>query len=364
MPSSKIILVIDDDVQLAATIALGLEAHGFRALCAADAATGWAMAHAHLPDLILCDIEMPGKDGRRLLQEMRTDAVLAERQFVLMTGKTTLGNQRAAMDLGADDFLLKPFQLPVLLACVTARLRRAELSRRLDDRAVTQLHEKLRTNLPQEFFPPLAVVLGLTELLQGDFHTLSQDEIRRDLRDIHRAGRRLHRSLRNYLLILELETAALIRPGELLEADSIAGALALGANAAGERQQRGADLSLELTGARLRANPADLTTIAEELVDNALKFSRPGTPVRLRAATDETWLRLSVSDSGRGLTPKQLANLNACPPPARRTFAQPGPGLGLALVRLLTNRLGGKFHLESEAGKGTTSHLALPIMPM
>jgi two-component system sensor histidine kinase/response regulator len=356
MPSSKIILIIDDDVPLAATIALGLEAHGFRALCAADAAAGWAMAHAHLPDLILCDIEMPGKDGRRLLQEMRTDAVLAERQFVLMTGKTTLGNQRAAMDLGADDFLLKPFTLPVLLACVTARLRRAELSRRLDDRAVTQLHEKLQTNLPQEFFPPLAVVLGLTELLQGDFHTLSQDEIRRDLRDIHRAGRKLHRSLRNYLLILELETAAVVRPGELLEADSVAGALALGANAAGERHQRGADLSLELTGARLRANPADLTTIVEELVDNALKFSRPGTP------TNRTWLRLSVSDSGRGLTPKQLATLNACPPPARRTFAQPGPGLGLALVRLLTNRLGGKFHLESVAGKGTTSHLTLPVV--
>ena len=69
--SLKTILIIDDDTTLSSTLALGLEANGYRALCAADAAIGWKLAHAHLPDLILSDIEMPGKDGRRLLQDMR-----------------------------------------------------------------------------------------------------------------------------------------------------------------------------------------------------------------------------------------------------------------------------------------------------
>lgn len=360
MSFSKIILIIDDDVQLAVTFALGLEANGYRAVCASDAATGWALAHTHRPDLILCDIEMPGKDGRRLLQEMRTDSALADRQFVLMTGKTTFGNQRMAMDLGADDFLLKPFTLPVLLACVAARLRRAELSLHLDDRTVAQLREYL----PQEFFTPLAVILGLTELLQGDFHTLNQDEIRRDLRDIHRAGRQLHRSLRNHLLIHELEAAGVIRPAALLEPDTVVEALTLGVNAAGERHQRGADLSLELTGARLRANPTDLTTIAEELVDNALSFSPPATPVHVRAETNGSQLHFSVSDSGHGLTPQQRENLGAFEQPGRRIPDQHGPGLGLALVRRLAEHFGGNFHLESETGKGTTSHLALPIIPL
>ena len=72
---------------------------------------------------------MPGKDGRRLLQEMRADPELADRPFVLMTGKAELANSRTAMDLGADDFLLKPLALNELLRCVAARLHRATLSR-------------------------------------------------------------------------------------------------------------------------------------------------------------------------------------------------------------------------------------------
>jgi len=203
--SLKTILIIEDDVHLAATFALGLEANGYRALCAPNAAIGWEMAHAHLPDLILCDIDMPGMDGRRLLTEMRADVGLADRQFVLMTGKPAFGNQRAAMDLGADDFLMKPFTHATLLSCVAARLRRAELSRRVDDRAVDQLRENLDSTLPQRFFLPLASILGITQLLEAELDTESKEDIRQDLRGIRAAGRRLHRTLRNYLLILDVE---------------------------------------------------------------------------------------------------------------------------------------------------------------
>jgi CheY-like chemotaxis protein len=132
----KTILIIDDEVPFAAILAAGLEAKGYRTLQAPNAVTGWELAHAHLPDLILCDIDMPGKDGLRLLRDIRGDPALADRTFVLMTGKPRFGNYRAAMDQGADDFLLKPFSLPALLSCVEARLQRAALSRRLDDGVV------------------------------------------------------------------------------------------------------------------------------------------------------------------------------------------------------------------------------------
>ena len=127
---AKTVLVVDDEARFTETLAAGLEANGYRTLQAPNAAAGWDLAHAHLPALILCDIDMPGKDGLRLLQDIRDDAALADTPFVLMTGKPKYGNQRAAMDLLADDFLLKPFSLAALLSCVDARLRRAALSRR------------------------------------------------------------------------------------------------------------------------------------------------------------------------------------------------------------------------------------------
>ena len=126
----RTILIIDDEAPFAEILASGLETGGYHAVQASNAATGWDLAHAHQPDLILCDIDMPGKDGLRLLRDIREDPELADSPFVLMTGKPKYGNQRAAMDLGADDFLLKPFSLPALISCVDARLKRAAIRRR------------------------------------------------------------------------------------------------------------------------------------------------------------------------------------------------------------------------------------------
>jgi signal transduction histidine kinase len=357
----KTILIIDDDVHLTATLTLGLETNGYRALCAADATSGWKLAREHRPDLILCDIQMPGKDGRRLLQEMRADPELANSQFVLMTGKAAYGSPRAAMDLGADDLLLKPFGFPELLRCIAARLQRAELSRRIDDRVIEQLRESLHSNLPYEFFTPLAGILGLSELLENQLEILSKEEIRQDLQDIRRAGRRLHRTLRNYLLILELDAPESGRPRPLLKPERVVQALSAGIKVAAERHQRAADIASQLTGASLKADPMDLTILAEELVDNALSFSRKDTAVRVRAWTEAGQLHFSVADIGRGMTPEQLAHVGAFRQADRQALEQQGLGLGVALVRKLVRHLGGEFHLESEDRKGTTSQVSLPI---
>lgn len=357
----KTILIIDDDVHMTAMLTLGLETGGYRTLCAANADAGWKLARAHLPDLILCDILMPGKDGRRLLQEMRADPELADRQFVLMTGKPAFDNQRAAMDLGADDLLLKPFTLDELLRCISARLQRAELSRRIDYRVVEQLRESLHSTLPQEFFTPLAVVLGLTDLLGNQLDILSKEEIRQDLHDIRRACRQLHRTLRNYLLMLQLDTPDSPRSRATLEPDAVVTALSTGIKAAAERHQRVNDVASELTGARIKAEPLDLAILIEELTDNALAYSRRDTCVRVRAWPDSGRLNVSVTDTGRGMTPGQLAQIGAFRQPDRNALGQQGLGLGVALVRKLVRHLGGEFRLESEPGKGTTGHISLPI---
>lgn len=366
LPSSsgaglKTILVIDDDMPLAEALMLGLQANGYHTLVASNAARGWELARAHLPDLILCDIKMPGKDGRRLLQEMRADPELADRQFVLMTGNAAFANPRSGMDLGADDFLIKPFMITDLVLCVAARLKRAEITRRIEDRVVDQLRASLHSTLPHEFFTPLAGILGLADLLDEELGTLDKGEMRQILQDIRRSCRRLHRTLRNYLFILELETTRADGLIAALPAQAVVEALANGASAAAERHKRAADLALDLAGASLKADPSELILLAEELVDNALSFSRKGTPVRVGAKPSGAVLRLSVADTGRGMTPQQLQQLGAFQQHDRKKFEQQGLGLGLALVRKLVQHLGGEFRLESEAGKGTTSHVTLPI---
>jgi DNA-binding response OmpR family regulator/anti-sigma regulatory factor (Ser/Thr protein kinase) len=354
------ILIIDDEVQLSAALAENLEINGYRVLCASDANMGWEFAHAHLPDLILCDIEMPDKDGRRLLQEMRADPELAHRQFVLMTGKEDFANPRAAMDLGADDFLLKPFALSELLRCVVARLKRAALSRRINDNVLAELRLSLQPTLPHKLFTPLAGILGLTRLLEEGLDSLRAEEIRQDLRDIQDAGRQLHRSLRNYLLLMELESEGLVRSSAWLDGETVVDELNAGITTAGTRHHRVADIVRDLTGASLRANPSDLGTVAEELVDNALRFSRHGTPVQVRAWADGTVMHLTVTDAGRGMTALQLEQIAAVQRLEGNLRSQQDLGFGLILVHRLILHIGGELRIESEAGKGTTSHVTLP----
>jgi two-component system sensor kinase len=360
-PGLTTVLIVDDEDSVSEMLALGLEDGGYRTLRAANAADGWKLARAHLPDVILCDIEMPGKDGRRLLQEMRAEPELADRQFVLMTGKTELGNSRTAMDLGADDFLLKPFSLDDLFRCVTARLKRAALSRRISSSALEEMRLSLQSTLPQRFFTPLAEILGLARLLEEGLDTLGKKEMRQELCEIQDAGRQLHRNLRNYLLLLELEPQNVVRPNALLDGEMVVDALVSGINAAAKRHHRAADITRELDPAELRATAADLGTVAEELVDNALSFSRKGTPVLVKTHREGGTLHFTVTDAGRGMTPSQLEQITAAGRHDRKLVEQQGLGLGLVLVQRLVQHMGGEFLIESQAGKSTTSRVSLPI---
>jgi signal transduction histidine kinase len=357
----KTVLVIDDDKRLRPVLIEGLEAAGYRTLQAPDTAIGAELARTHLPDVIVCDIDMPGQDGKGFLKQLRLDPELADRQFVLMTGDPSYANPRAGMELGADDFLLKPFSLGDLTRAVAARLKRAELSRHLESRIIEQLLGSLHSTLPHEFFTPLAGVFGLTEMLEEELDDLSKEEIREILHDILTSARRLHRTLKNYLHIIELDSPSRAVHPDALAAAAVAQAAATGIKAAAERHQRTADVTTDLAGAPLRTSPTEFTALVEELVDNALSFSRKESPITVKLAEDAGWLRLTIRDEGRGMTPKQLQQLGLFQQHDRKKFEQQGLGLGLALARRIVHRLGGELRFDSEPAKGTTVHVAVPV---
>ena len=356
----KTVLLIDDDVRLRPLLVEGLEAHGYHTLSAPNSELGGELARAHLPDVIVCDIDMPGVDGREFLKQLRLDPKLADRHFILITGDPAYANPGADLEIGADDFLLKPFSIGDLTHAVAARLQRAEISRHLENRAIAQLRAGLHGTLPPEFFTPLASVFGLTGVLAEKLDQLGKDEIRSILHDILTSARQLHRTLRNHLHILELD-APNRPPPNWLEAHQVAEAFTAGVNAAAERHQRQADITLELTGVRLHCGVAEFTALAEELVDNALNFSRKDSPVRVRFKPEGSRLHITVQDEGRGMTPQQLLQLGLGPQHERKKIEQSGPGLGLALARRIVYRLNGRLTIDSEPGRGTTVDVTVPI---
>ncbi|MCL4300233.1 MAG: response regulator transcription factor [Anaerolineae bacterium] len=122
---SKHILLVDDDALLRRSLAFNLEQAGYRASTAANAEDALNVARRELPDLILLDIGLPGMDGLDALRNFQQQAATP---IIFVTARRREVDQALGLELGADDYITKPFDLNVLLARIKAVLRRAERS--------------------------------------------------------------------------------------------------------------------------------------------------------------------------------------------------------------------------------------------
>lgn len=122
----KTILVIEDQQAMRENIGTILRMEGFAVLGADDGREGLALAREEKPDVVLCDITMPDMDGYDVLHALRQDATIRGTPFIFLTAKGEKRDLRAGMNLGADDYLIKPVSADDLLAAITARLAREE----------------------------------------------------------------------------------------------------------------------------------------------------------------------------------------------------------------------------------------------
>jgi diguanylate cyclase (GGDEF)-like protein len=120
----KTILVIEDERSIRDNLLKILSYSGFRAIAAADGLDGVYMAKTHVPDLIVCDILMPDLDGYGVLTELLKDSGTAKIPFIFLSAKADRSDTRVGMNLGADDYLTKPFSSDELIEAVTARLEK------------------------------------------------------------------------------------------------------------------------------------------------------------------------------------------------------------------------------------------------
>lgn len=120
------------------------------------------------------------------------------------------------------------------------------------------------------------------------------------------------------------------------------------------------DIHLSLGGADAAISTQSMKRIAEELIDNALKFSKPGSPVEITTDQTERSFILVVRDHGVGMDPKYLDEIGAYRQFDRKRHEQQGSGLGLAIAKRMTELYGGRFSMESEVGKGTSVTVEIP----
>jgi len=125
MQPKPVIVLIEDDADSRENVGLLLELEGYVVRSAPDGVTGLQLLfEVPAPDLVLCDLMLPGLDGFGVLEAVRRNPAIGHLPFLILTARTDRASQRQGMNLGADDFLTKPFSAEELLNAVASRLRR------------------------------------------------------------------------------------------------------------------------------------------------------------------------------------------------------------------------------------------------
>jgi PAS domain S-box-containing protein len=230
-----------------------------------------------------------------------------------------------------------------------------------------QLRSSISLSLSHELNTPLNGIMGAADLIEADADTMGPAELRELVGMIQTSARRLHRQVSRNLEFAQVEMLRVTaRPPTAVGAEGTTALRAVVRSVtekAALEHQRPADLALDVADVAVLLAPSWATRLVTELVDNAFKFSAPGSPVRVTGVLHPGRFELSVQDAGRGMTPEQVASVGAFVQFERGRYAQEGTGLGLYLARRIAELHGGTLSLDSAPGRGTTVTVVLPVTP-
>jgi two-component system, sensor histidine kinase and response regulator len=355
------ILVIEDEQEIRQNLVKILEYEGYTALGAEDGRAGVALAKQHRPDLIICDIMMPALSGYGVLIELRRNPRTAAIPFIFLTAKSTKKDIRQGMQFGADAYLTKPVDLDALLVQVATILLQQESD-------VSKQLETLRVNLARALPPglqaPLTAIIGFSGVLaEAGIEMLPKpDEIIAMQTAIYEQALRLQQLMTDHLLYAELQLRKADPERQprwprvgVLTKDVITTAARKKAEAAG----RQADLVFDLVDAKIPLFPGSLQKILDELIDQAVTSSAPGTPVRVATTAADERLTLTITDHGQRITKKPDTDLVAQRLREDTPYEHGGPWLGVNICRLLAELHGGSLVIETGVEKETTVTVVL-----
>ncbi len=358
----KRILIIEDNPQLLEFLQEILSLENFDVITAENGVIGVELAKQEQPDLILSDVMMPELDGFGVLKALRQNSLTATIPIIFLTARASREDIREGMDLGADDYLSKPFSSSQLLRAISARIEKQEAIEKESSAKLDGLRRNIAAFLPHELLTPLHGIMGTSDLILNYHESMSPSELVGSMRDIQDCSQRLNRLIRNFIMFSELEAIAtgcqpLREHSDSIEVEAIIG---FTAQTHASKANRLKDLEINLEDALIKISSNHLTKIVEEIIGNAFKFSLSGTTVRLFTKIDEQFFRLYIVDHGRGMTVEQIANIGAYMQFERRYYEQQGNGLGLIMSKRIVELYGGELSVESIIGKETSVCIKFP----
>ncbi|MFM2432459.1 MAG: hypothetical protein RLZZ511_3673 [Cyanobacteriota bacterium] len=362
------VLVIEDEPQIRENLHEILTLCNFNAIAVANGLQGLDALKVMLPDIILCDVNMPEMDGHDFLRMVQTDQLTANIPFIFLTSNASRPDVRSGMELGASDYLTKPVQADELIKAINVQIAKQTIAQRQSEEQLDRLRGSISGALPHELYTPLNGIIGATDLLIQDHEALAMPERLELAHQIRDSVLRLYYLVRNFMLYVELEMymtapdrAERIRQNRRARVSAKTPLLNITQQVA-KQHERSADLRLMIEPIELPISEAKLVKLVEEVVDNAFKFSTAGQQVQVFGRRQEQTYHIDILDMGRGMTPEQITAIGAYMQFDRDRYEQQGGGLGLTIARRLAELHDGQLLVRSIPEQETAVTIILPLV--
>ena len=352
------ILVVEDSKEMLSNISMLLKMNGYEVFEAEDGVSGFETAKKQLPDVIVSDIMMPVADGLRFLQEVRREPDLITTPFIFLTAKVDRRDVRTGMISGADDYVSKPFKSKELIEAIETQLKKKYTK----DKKFQEIYKTISSYIPHELRTPLVAIFGYTNFLLEDYEHLEKDDVMEMLKNIKTASSRLYKTIEKYLRFNDAELMVANKKeyfnqlNEILESPKHHISI-IGSRFA-EQYARTNDLLISVEDAPIKILDEHFITIIEELLENAFKFSIPGSNVIINSFLENSFYVLEIKDFGCGMTQEEISGIAPFVQIGRKNYEHNGNGLGLATVKLLT----GLYNLPLEIESTKNSHTTIRIL--
>ncbi len=356
-----LILIVDDveaNLQLLGNI---LQEQNYDLSFALRGEDALAILETDLPHLILLDIMMPEMDGFEVCKEIKANPRTKDIPIIFLTAKTEIDDIIKGFELGAVDYITKPFNSAELLARVNTHIQLKQTQEELKELNVAM--SKFFSIITNDIKDNLVGVKGISNFLVQDIEAKDTENIINFAKMLQSDSTKLYTFLENIVEWATIQTDRI---------DNMPGSCNL--RAIVDKNIVGFDETLKLKNVNVKNNINKdidlivdshlLSAIINKIFSNAIKYSKSNNEILISSKEiDESWIEFTIQDFGVGMEAQVVNKIFRIDTPYVKTTGtgnEGGTGLGLMICKALVDRVNGEITIESVKHQGTIVTVCLP----
>ena len=363
-----VILIVDDSKKNIQLLKGQLHSQGYTVAAADNGNAVFDIIDKVLPDLILLDIMMPGMNGFEVCKHLKKDSATKDIPVIFLTGQDDIGSLYKGYEVGAVDYLTKPFSAAELSMRIKTHLKLRDTNKKLEEinkqlKEAVFAKDRFLSIIGHDLRNPMNVLLlGLEMMLSDKYEKKTNNK--KYIRSLHQSAKQLYKTFENLLQWAYSQIGKLDFIPELLNLNSII------KNSFDFFQmtatQKGIELSCKVDNdVIVYVDSNAIKTIINNLISNALKFTKNGGKIEITAKRKNPCIEIGVADNGLGISQENIEKLFRIEVnhSTEGTSKEKGTGLGLILCKEFVEKSGGKIWVESKFNEGSNFKFTLPSNP-